>query len=137
MKVIMNECEYCEKLFEDTIEGFARYNSHIKVHKVVTEIEIDFPKPPYLNNEQCILRRKEWLEVFKERISAKAIELYPECENQSLSFYFGRVNEDSPFRKIVYRLDCICNYCGREWNQPYNAQHCRHLAAGIDYISRT
>ncbi len=130
-KVSMNKCDDCGRLFPLNPDGIRRYDKHVSVHLAVKKIEGEFPLPEYLSNDQCFIRGKGWRADFEYKIRVATTRLYPESAGKSLSWYFGRIVEDSPFSKIVFRLSSVCSWCGREWNQPWGANNCTHLAGDI------
>ena len=130
-KVTMNKCDDCGKLFPLNPDGIKRYDFHVREHLAVKDIEDAFPLPIRLDNDECFIRGLGWRREFEHKIEVHTTELYPESEGKSLDWYFGRIVEDSPFCKIVFRLGSVCTSCGREWNQPWGANNCTHLAGDI------
>ena len=126
MKVTIEKCEQCGKLFEDS----DKYNAHIKTHNLITVINGAFPKVKdkgccFANGDWNVQRTEEWLHNYKQAIiEAVDIKDFPpfsygwyRCLDDGGSMYYGP----------ACRMMNVCPICFLEWGQPYYANNCNHV----------
>ena len=125
MKITIDKCEQCGRLFEDEI----KYKDHLQVHHNLLAIEKVFPSVKdnlckFANGGWSVQRSKEWLDKYK----AEIIKLIPTCDDTLFSYSWWRYLSDShnPYYTIAWRILKVCPKCYREWGQPFYAINCTH-----------
>jgi len=126
MKVAMNKCEMCGRLFDDD----KKYEQHLEKHRAIEIINGMFPEVEDVNCEFAnggwnVQRNKSWLARYK-RVVAGIIEEVGDADGIPFTYGWYRCLDDggSMFYAAACRVMNICPDCFREWGQAFYANKC-------------
>jgi hypothetical protein len=129
MKVTLNKCEYCGRLFEEE-EEFAL---HIHQHIALQELNRKFPKVDdtgckFVNGDFSVQRSEKWLDSYKKEIVALVSmfkQIPSEYKPTTYGWFRALGDSNSMFYDPACRVLNVCPKCFKEWGQLYFAKNCK------------
>lgn len=125
MKIEMYKCGVCNKLFEKE----ADYEEH-KTKEKMKKLFLNLFPVEDITSDNFIQRDKLWYEIYQHTLNPMIILLEDYIIKNKLNpfEYLGYrylSEKKSIFAELVFRYYSICPKCYKEYNQPYNATHCK------------
>lgn len=117
MKIMIDKCEYCGKLFENEV----KYKKHVEEHVNIDAFNTIYPDPN-LSSDNFIQRDYMYLYNIKKHVEQLIGAI--SCDGKILepwSYAWVRTINDgySMYYQLVTRVLNICDKCYKEFNQPY------------------
>lgn len=126
MKIEINKCGNCGRLFEDE----KLFNLHIAKERKIEELHKEFPKVEdktcdFANGHYSIQRDEKWLVGYSSALYS-ILKQFNETSYPFMSYGFFRQLDDE--KSVFYGVACrtlhICSKCHKEWGQQYYANNC-------------